>query len=268
MVACVSLFAAAQNNSGEAPIDSAPLKGITAEQIIQKFSANEDELKRIHSRYTFRQTIKVQTVEDGGVTGEYQLVSDYVFNARGERVEDVRYAPQNTLRSIALTKEDFEDLRNRRHFALNSTEVSQFTLYYIGRQKVDELDAYVFDVAPKTIEKGKRYFQGRIWVDTRDLVIVKTYGKTVPDMIEKNPKKRRKGKGVQENIFPKYTTYREQIDGKYWFPTYVHSDEMLHFTNSDVQVKTTIKYTDYKRNDGAQTAADSPAAHSGNVNPK
>ena len=50
---------------------------------------------------------------------------------------------------------------------------------YLGKQKVDEIDCYNFSVKPKTMVKGERYFEGEIWVDDRDLQIVKTYGKGV-----------------------------------------------------------------------------------------
>ena len=67
---------------------------------------------------------------------------------------------------------------------------------------------------PKKMVKGERYFEGEIWVDDRDFQIVKTYGKGV-GIIKKS----------KDNQFPKFETYREQIDGKYWFPTYTHADE-------------------------------------------
>ena len=64
----------------------------------------------------------------------------------------------------------------------------------------------------KALVQGKRYFEGQIWVDDRDLQIVKSEGKPVPEI---------KSKGGQENLFPRFTTYREQIDGKFWFPSRV-----------------------------------------------
>jgi hypothetical protein len=87
------------------------------------------------------------------------------------------------------------------------------------------------------MEKDKRYFQGRIWVDNQDFQIVKTCGKSVPDIRKKN----------NENLTPKFVTYREQIDGQYWFPTYTRADDVLHFTGNDVRIREIIKYTNYKR---------------------
>jgi hypothetical protein len=84
---------------------------------------------------------------------------------------------------------------------------------------------------------GPRFFQGRIWVDNRDFQIVKTCGKNVPDIHKKD----------SENLTPKFVTYREQIDGQYWFPTYTRADDDLHFRNGDVRIREIVKYTNYKR---------------------
>jgi hypothetical protein len=127
---------------------------------------------------------------------------------------------------------------------LTTAELPRYSILYVGQQKVDELDTYVFDVAPKTIEKGQRYFQGRIWVDSQDLQIVKTYGKSVPD-IGVDPKKKKHPEN--ENLFPKFVTYREQIDDNYWFPTYTKADDVLHFSTGDVHIKIIVKYTNYRR---------------------
>ena len=124
---------------------------------------------------------------------------------------------------------------------LTSDEIDQYSVLYVGQQQEDELHCYVFDVAPKQIEKGKRYFQGRIWVDDHDLQIVKIFGRMVPET-----RANKKGKG-QENLFPKFTTWREQIDGKYWFPTYTLADDTLHFQNADVRIRQVVKYTNYKK---------------------
>ena len=139
---------------------------------------------------------------------------------------------------IQMSPEDLDDIRHRLPFVLTAEEIPEYQILYVGQQQEDELHCYVFDIAPKEIVGKKRYFQGRIWVDDRDFQIVKTFGKTVPDI--------RKKKG-QENLFPKFTTWREQIDGKYWFPTYTKADDTLHFSGGDVQIREIVKYSDYKR---------------------
>jgi len=230
---------------GAGPLDTSQPKGVTPDQIIQKFAAKEVEFKQARDHYTWTQDVKVQELDGDTAAGEFREVTDIVYDDRGKRVEDVKFAPQPSLQRVSMTKEDLDDIRNKFPFSLTSEELPKYQILYVGQQKVDELQTYVFDVAPKTIEKGQRYFQGRIWVDNTDLQIVKTYGKSVPDL-GVDPTKKKKHPD-QENLFPKFVTYREQIDGKYWFPTYTKADDVLHFSSGDVHIKIVVKYSNYKR---------------------
>jgi hypothetical protein len=222
----------------EGQLDSSPPKGITVEALIQRFADKEKEFMQARDQYTYRQSVKVQTLEGDTVDGEYQEVFDVVFDDQGRRLENVVFAPQTSLQRISMTPEDIDDIRHRLPFVLTSDEIGEYNILYVGQQQEDELHCYVFDIAPKEIVGKKRYFQGRIWVDDHDFQIVKTYGKTVPDIRKKKN---------NENLFPKFTTWREQIDNKYWFPTYTKADDTLHFSTSDVRIREVVKYTDYQR---------------------
>ncbi len=228
------------DNQGEGTLNPAKPAGITAEDIIHRFAAKEKEFKLARDRYTFRQSVKVQAMDGDTVKGEYAETFDVLVDDKGRRVENVVFAPQSSIENggISMTREDLEDLRHRLPFVLTSDELGEYDVLYIGQQPQDDLHTYVFDIAPKQIEKNKRYFQGRIWVDDQDFQIVKTNGKTVPDI--------RKKKG-EENLFPSFTTWREQIDGKYWFPTYTLADDTLHFSTGDVRIREILHYEDYKR---------------------
>jgi hypothetical protein len=207
----------------EGPLDTAKPKGVTSEEIIQRFAAKEKEFKIALDQYGYRQTVKVQTMDGDTVDGEYQQA----------------FAPQSTLQRIMMTEQDIDDIENRLPFVLTSDEINEYSILYVGQQQEDDLHCYVFDIAPKQIEGKKRYFQGRIWVDDKDFQIVKTYGKSVPDI---------KKKKDNENLFPKFTTYREQIvDGPYWFPVYTRADDILHFSTGDVKIREIVKYTNYKK---------------------
>jgi hypothetical protein len=211
---------------------------IPVDQIIQQFAAHEAEFKTERDNFTYTQTFTVQTLDDAGrPDGEYKMTSDITFSPDGKRYENVTYAPQPTLERITLSPQDFADLENVQPFVLTSAELPKYNVTYAGRQAVDAIGTYVFDVAPKTLEKNQRYFQGRIWVDDRDLEIVKTDGKAVPDI----------RKGSNENVFPRFETYRENIEGHYWFPTYTRSDDFLHFSSGDVHIRMSVRYTNYKR---------------------
>jgi outer membrane lipoprotein-sorting protein len=222
---------------GEGPLDPAEPRNITVQEIINRFAAKEKQFKQAREQYTYRQDIKVQTLDGNTVTGEFRLVEDIIFDDKGRRLQQVQFAPQSTLSEIMMTKEDMDDIEHRLPFVLTSDEIPEYNILYVGQQKEDELHTYVFDIAPKTIEKNKRYFQGRIWVDDQDFQIVKTEGKTVPDIRSKK----------DENLFPKFTTWREQIDGQYWFPIYTKADDTLHFKTNDVHIREIMKYSNYKR---------------------
>jgi len=226
---------------GEGPLDpSQPKPPLTVNDIIQKFAAKEKQFKLAREQYTYTQDVTIQTLDGNSVDGQYRQVTDVLFDDQGHRLEEVKFAPQSTLERVTMTQSDYDDIRNRLPFVLTSDDIDKYQVLYAGKQREDELGTYVFDIAPKQIEKGQRYFQGRIWVDDQDFQIVKTYGETVPQVHNtKHPE--------QENLSPKYTTWRQQIDGKYWFPVYTRADDTLHFSNEDVRMRYIVKYTNYKR---------------------
>jgi hypothetical protein len=225
------------HSPGDNPITKEP-PPIPAEDIIKRFAEREAEFRLERDNYTYTQSFSIQTLDDDNrPDGEYRMTSDIVFTPEGKRFEKVTYAPQNTLQRIMLSEQDLDDVRNVQPFVLTTTELPKYNVTYVGRQQVDELSCYVFDVAPKVIEKKQRYFQGRVWVDDKDLQIVMTDGKAVPDIITKN----------NENVFPRFRTYRQNIEHGYWFPVYTRADDFLHFRSGDVHIRMTIRYSNYKR---------------------
>jgi hypothetical protein len=229
---CLSAFAQGpaklRNEQPPLPVD----------EIIRKFAEKEKEFKTARASYVYRQDIRVQTLNaNDRVTGEWRQVWDVTFNSSGKREERVILAPQNTLTTIQLTPQDLEDFREIQPFVLTSDDIGKYNVKYLGKEVIDEIDCYVFDVAPKVMEKGQRYFQGQIWVDDTDLQIVKTYGKAVPDIKTKD----------NENLFPRFETYREQIDNKYWFPTYTRANDTLRFATGSQRIRQVIKYENYRK---------------------
>jgi hypothetical protein len=199
--------------------------------LIRQVAAHESEFKAARDNYTYSQEVLVEDVAPNH--GEFQLDSDIVFTPAGKRYEEVTYAPAPSLVDFDLSPEDMKDLENIQPFVLTTEDLPKYDVEYADTEKVDELTCYVFRVAPKRIEKNQRYFQGMIWVDTKDLAVVKSDGKAVPDL--------------KNNLFPRFVTYRENIEGNFWFPTYTHADDVLHFQNQDAHIRMTVRYKNYKR---------------------
>jgi hypothetical protein len=217
---------------GQAPQE---LSQAQIDDIVQKFAAKETEFAKARESYTYHQTARIQELEPSGtVSGRWETVSDIVFDGAGKRNEKVVRAPVSTLSKILLTPEDMEDLKSVQPFVLTTAELPKYLIRYLGRDKLDEIPCYAFAVKPKKVDPGLRYFEGIVWVDDRDLQIVKSYGR---------------GTGVfkKGNAYPKFETYREQIDGKYWFPTYTIANATLHFPEFDQRLKETVRYEDYKQ---------------------
>jgi hypothetical protein len=241
----LNLYAADNDPAGFGRLDPSSPSGITVDEIVKKFGERESAFNRARQNYIFRQSVKVQTIseENNRPDGEYQQVTDITFNKEGRREEHVVFAPQNTLERVIMTPADMEEIEHRLPFVLTAEEMPQYDITYLGRQKVDDLDTYVFLAGPKTLEKGKRYFEGKVWVDQQDFQIVLINGKTVPQDMRRG----------HEDLQPPFTTYYEQVDGKYWFPTYTKAEGTLHFPaangslTQDVHMRNIVRYTDYKQ---------------------
>ena len=211
----------------------------TADQIqdiIKKFTQKETDFAIARESYTYRQTSKIVETDPPG--GSYELVEEVGFDDRNKRTSHVLHAPVADLQNIMMTAEDEQDMRNVMPFVMTNDTLDQYIVNYVGRQNVDEISCYVFSVKPKVLTKDrKRYFDGQIWVDDQDLQIVKTYGRGLGYL-----------RRSEDQQFPKFETYREQIDGKYWFPTYTYADDTLNFKEGPSQrIKVVIKYDHYKK---------------------
>ena len=232
-LAATCAFLAGTAFAGTAP-DPTPAQ---IDEIIAKFSAKEAEFAVARGNYTYRQTARVMSLDrDGNPTGKWEEVADIVFTPEGKRTEKVIHAPMSTLEAFQLDPGDIQDLREVQPFVLQTAELSKYFIRYVGREQLDEISTYAFAVKPKKLEKGKRYFEGQVWVDDKDLQIVKSYGRGV-GLLKKG----------YDNQYPKFETYREQIDGKYWFPTYTIANDTLNFQSGPIRMRLTVKYEDYKQ---------------------
>lgn len=214
---------------------SGPADQVDAERIIRTFTAKEAEFRRALNTYSFKRDALIQSIGMGGqVIGEYHRVSTFTFDDQGNRYEKISFFPMSTMPEV--TQEDIEDLGGIKPFALEPSKIDKYNIRYVGKEKIDELNLHIFDVTPKVMPDPKkikeRLFSGRIWVEDQELNIVKTRGKGVPE--------------TKQNKFPTVETYRENIDGIYWFPTYSYADEELIFENGgSLHVRMKVRYTDF-----------------------
>ena len=220
--------------AAQSPKQSSTKKKPTPEEIIQQFSEKETAFYEAWMQYMYTQTteIRVRSVNGERRNEVLKIVSEVVFKDDGTReVKTLRHS--DGLRSIGMTKEDKEILENLHPFALTAKDIPLYTLTYIGKERADELECYLFSVKPKKIKKGQLYFEGKIWVDDQDLQIVKTVGKPVPQKIN--------------NQFPEFETIRQSIDNQFWFPVWTHADSELYFREDVIRVEETITYDNYKK---------------------
>lgn len=247
VVAAVGLSHAQTDcNIGSDVLDTAQPKGISVQDLIQKFTANESKVEKLRNQYSYTEDLLVQTLDATSVDGQFHRITQVSYDDKGKRVENVAYSEQPTLRGVELSATDEDDIRQFMPWIVTTEEAAQYNLTYAGHQHVDDLDTYVFHVEPKTIEKNKRYFQGRIWVDDRDLQVVKLCGKSAPDIV---PKKKQPAE-----VRPTFVGYRQYIDGN-WFPAFAKIDDTLQFGVTSVHLREILKLTGYKRKAGTSAAS-------------
>lgn len=214
------------------------------DRIIKKFSENEFNFRQALSVYAFNRDAKVQTIGLGGqVSGTFIRNSFLTFNEDGSRFERILFAPISTLQGITVSPEDIDNLGGIDPFAIEPKNVKEYNFTFVGKEKIDEIDLFVFDVQPKALPNPKKtnqkFFGGRIWVDDRDLLIVKSKGKALPEGKDMN--------GIEQR-FPVVETWRDQIDGKFWFPVLSTSDDALEFASGQVvKIRYRVKYYNYRQ---------------------
>lgn len=212
---------------------------LAPEEIIRRFSQKEDEYLKSRPNYGFRKSVRIQEFgPDGSLAGEFLRVTDYTKLADGRITAKAVEKPQSTLQGIFLAPEDMEALDKIPAYPITSAQVAKYDLKYLGTEQLDEIECYIFQAKPKVVERSKAYFDGVIWVDMKYLEVVKTYGKWVTDQGDT--------RGIAQLPFSLFETYRENVDGKYWFPTYMRSDDTLHSKEGDFPVRLVVKWTDFK----------------------
>ncbi len=227
-------------------------------EIVKRFSQKEDEYILSRTHYSYRKTIRIQEFgADGQPSGEFVLVTQPGRDAEGKLFEKVVEKPHSTLPHLFLRAEDLEGLQRIPAFPLTTSQLAKYDLKYLGKEQVDEIDCYIFQAKPKGVERVKAYFDGILWVDAKYLEVVKTYGKWVTDQGDVHT--------IADLPFSLFETYRENVDGKYWFPSYSRSDDTLNLKGLEIPVRIVIKWTDFK---AVPSAPQAPPAPTPTTSPK
>ncbi len=222
---------------GTEPEPPAP-PSLPPDEIVRRFSAKEDQFIAARPNYGYRKTIRIDEFgEDGKPAGQFLMVTEATRAANGQVINKVVQKPQSTLHYFNLESEDVRELDRIPAFPLTTSQLAKYDLKYIGEERVDELDCYIFKVKPKALDRTHAYLDGLVWVDTKYVEVVKTYGRWVNELGE-----------VRSATLPftLFETYRENVDGKYWFPNYARSDDVLHLKEVSVPVRLVIKWTEFK----------------------
>src|ERR1700732_3298917 len=244
---------------GTEPEPPAP-PSLPVEEIIRRFSQKGEEYLKSRPNYGFRKSVRIQEFgPDGSAIGEFLRVAQYHKLADGRVAMNAIEKPQSTLQGVYLAPEDLDALDRIPAYPLTSGQLAKYDLKFIGRELVDEVDCYIFQVKPKVVERAKAYFEGVVWVDAQYLEVVKTYGKWVTDQGDT--------RGIAQLPFSLFETYRENVDGKYWFPNYLRSDDTLHTKEGDIPVRLVIKWTDFKPAGAVQSVPASAPSPSGGASP-
>lgn len=210
---------------------------IPVEEIIRQVTEHENEFMRARNASTYQVSLRLQEFDDNNeASGEYQLIKDILFTADGKPTEKVTRSAPSTLTHMALPAEELAEYVHIRAFMLPTISLEFYDLTYAGKQPLDELSAYTFRVTPKRLSRTHHYFEGVIWVDDRDLAIVKTYGKWVSEVEQKT--------GFEPFIF--FECYRENVAPKIWLPSFIRSEENFKSDTGPARLRLTIRFTNYK----------------------
>jgi hypothetical protein len=211
---------------------------IPAVEIIKRFSQNEDAMLLAHSNYGFHRTVRVQEFDIvGKPVGELVLSTDWVRSPDGRFYEKGEKHPESTLRHLDLDADHMDVLQKLPPLPFTTPQIAKYDFVYAGTQKLDELNTYIFNVHPKQVDRTHAYFEGVIWVDSQDFVIVKTLGRWQTELGDVS---------TPQFPFKIFDTYRENIDGKIWFPNYLRSDEFISTKVGRVNVRLTVRWENYK----------------------
>jgi len=220
------------------PTNPAPEKApIPPDEIVRRFSAQEDAYARALGNYTYRRTVRLQELgPDGRPAGQSEVVTEIVVGDDGSRRQRPVSRSDSTLHVLELEPDALEALGRMATFPFGESQVSDYNFVYQASEPVDDLTTYVFRVTPKKLDRTHAYFSGLIWVDDHDLAVVRSFGKWVTELGDYT---------LPELPFNMYDTERQPVSNKYWMPAYSRSDATVKQKDGSVPVRLVIIWDKY-----------------------
>ena len=230
-----SLIIAAATSSPpetQAPQDRSP------SEILSAVARRGEALLSALGNYSYFSELTIETVSQSDtITGKYYRFSQISFDREGRRQEKVVEHTSTLPADVPIGATTANNLTRVYQFIVTSETFSRYELNYVGRERIDELDTFVFDVNPKIKlpdpdKSDDRYLKGRVWIDQQDLCVVKVAGQALP--------------APSSHRTPKFETYFRNHD-EYWFPAYASADDSIKIGRYVTRIMVNVRFTGYKK---------------------
>jgi Outer membrane lipoprotein-sorting protein len=188
--------------------------------------------------YTYYTELTIQTVSQSNtITGKFYRFSQISFDPAGKRQERILENTSTLPEEVHIGTNAANNLTRVYQFIITPETMNDYEFNYIGRERVDELNTYVFDVKPKIKlpdpeKSSERYLRGRVWIDDQDLCVVKVAGEALPEQ--------------SAHRTPKFETFFQNVD-QFWFPAFVAADDSVRMGKYSTRVVVKAHFTSYKR---------------------
>lgn len=238
-IACCLALSIAAMSVVAAPCPAAQSAGKPApSEILARAAENGKQLISALRDYTYYAELTVETVSQAEtITGKYYRFSQISYDADGNRQEKVFENTSTLPKDVHIGTNSVNNMTRVYQFIITPDVLNQYEINYVGREKIDELNTFVFDVAPKVKmpdpdKSSDRYLKGRVWIDDEDFQVVKVAGQALPEQ--------------SSHRTPRFETYFQNY-GKHWFPAYMSADDEVRMGRRFTRVIAKLRYTSYKK---------------------
>lgn len=262
---------------GGLPAKAVAQSQLTADQIMERVAANQDQAEELRKQYVYKQHIQVVSRKTNGKLMREEKADYDVFPSEQDSTKKLthllgrywdkgsyrEYRDEATADCNSLDGDLVADLRNdlanekrskdglaANLFPLASKEQKQYRFERLADQKVNGRNAYLIAFRPK--ERSDIVWSGEAFIDAEDLQPVMVFTK----LSRKVPLMVRTALGTDLPGLGFSVTYKRQPDG-IWFPVsfgtefrlkalfFINRDISVSLLNSDFQrthVQSTIQY--------------------------